>query len=86
MNEKIHIIISLGAAIIVTIISIIQKIDISLVCIRLIFTIILFYFLGIIVRNKLNNLLQENLYEGLEIYNANIEQEETSNEEQEQQN
>lgn len=82
MIEKIHIIMPLFASIIVAIVSVIQKNNISLMCFRLIFTIILFYICGIIVRNKLRKMFDDELFEGLEIYNASTEQEETPKDEE----
>lgn len=72
MIEKINIIISLVAAIIVTIVSIIQKIDITSLAFRLIFTIILFFILGTIAKVKLKKMFDDELYDGLEIYNADL--------------
>lgn len=73
MIEKFNIIISLVAAIIVTIVSIIQKIDISFLAFRLIFTIIVFFILGTIAKVKLEKIFDDELYDGLEIYNADLD-------------
>lgn len=70
MIEKIHIIITLLASVIVTIVSIIQENDILLLSFRLIFTIVLFYVLGTVVKSRLKKIFEEELYEGLEIYNV----------------
>lgn len=72
MIEKINIIISLVAAIIVTIVSIVQKIDITSLAFRLIFTIIIFFILGTIAKVKLKKIFDDELYGGLEIYNADL--------------
>jgi hypothetical protein len=80
MFEKIHIIIPLIAGIIITIVSWVQKVGITMMCIRLIATIILFYILGIIIRTKLQKMFDDGLCDDLEIYDANEENEETSNE------
>lgn len=78
MIEKIHIIIPLFAAIIVAAISLIQKDYLQLMGFKLILTIIFYYIFGVIVKNRLRKMFEDDLYDGLEIYNANIDQEETS--------
>lgn len=80
MIEKIHIIIPLFAAIIVATISLIQKDYLQLMGFKLILTIIFYYIFGVIVKNRLHKIFDDDLYDGLEIYNANIDQEETSKE------
>lgn len=80
MIEKIHIIIPLFAAIIVAAVSLVQKDNLQLMEFKLIFTIVFYYIFGVIIRSRLRKMFDDDLYDGLEIYNANIEQEETSKE------
>lgn len=70
MIDRFHIIIPLVAAIVVTIVNLIQKSSLELSSFRLICTIVVFYVLGVIAQNKIKKTLDEQLYEGLEIYNA----------------
>ncbi len=72
MIDKINIIISLTASIIVTIVSIIEQIDMNSLVIRLIFTIAIFFILGTIARNKLKKIFYDELYDDLEIYNVDL--------------
>lgn len=79
MVDKIHIIIPLVAGIVSTVLSIVQRIGITLMCIRLIAIIILFYILGLMVRAILQKIFDDNLCDNLELYDANEDNKETSN-------
>lgn len=75
MIEKLHVIIPLCTSIIVTIVNLIQQVDLNLMILRLIFTIVIFYIFGLIIRNKFKKMFDIDLYDGLEIYNTNNDEE-----------
>ncbi len=72
MIDKINIIISLTAAIIVTIVSIIEQVSIDSLVIRLIITIAVFFILGTIAKIKIKKILDDGLYDNLELYNVDL--------------
>lgn len=91
MIDKINIIISLTAAIIVTIVGIIEQVSINSLVIRLIITIAVFFILGTIAKIKIKKILDDGLYDNLELYNVDLSdkqqiQDKTTENSQSQQN